>query len=1023
MKRKRPTRPSESSIKKQRTDSNAAQRPSYPLLQKYYRQVVTLRQYLASRLSRKRRKRLQQYGRKDGDESISHLLDTTLIGTFGHAQVEDSSFVGDDLTIFTQQLSNSDSSIALTPGSFKQTEILDFVIWLLFRRSVGVQRPKHILCQNFQRYITEHNYGPEPEIVPGIPGIYSVGPNEHVQTLRGHPWTFIPDLLGKGSERLIGDLLMDCGVFTPVGKSSNLIQLSGIPMCDLPIFRPEQDTHEPNDPAVGEQRDGPSKRGLADIRIVRHRMLYARAALNARGGTRFGLNQIHVLNRCRDIDSAEDTVHVMKYIFPAQFRLHNVLQSNVDNKDTTDPFRDYMLREQEISLQQKARLNAKKAVVASGHHRPPSTPKRLRGTIQTLVRRLRKRHSTCSYFAMLEHYCPRPSAGSGSADASIQLATDESNVSAFCRAAVFKVFPKALWGDGETGQHNARKVYQNIDRFVRLRRYESMSLHDVLQGMRLHDIGWLRSPKLDAGHSLSKTDYDKRKELMVELLYYLFDSFLIPLIRGHFHVTESNVHRNQLFYFRQDIWKQMSEPALNELKNDMLEECSPLAVDDLLARRALGVSHVRMLPKEHGMRPIINLRRRVQKLQRGKMVLGRSINSLMTPAFSVLNFEKTIHSKMLGSALFSIDDIFPRLQAYRRSLVQRGLKDKPLYFAKVDVQACFDTIPQERLLQLMENIINGDQYQVAKYSRAKLAGGHNKDTPGFSAKPTWKFLTKAVANDQHFDFQGEVKADVVEGRKGTVYVNGVNQRRETKQMVLSLLEEHVQTNLIKVGKRFYRQKKGIPQGSIVSSLLCSYFYAELERKYLGFIDDQSLLLRLIDDFLVISTERNVVERFMKTMHAGIPEFGVNIKAAKSRANFDVEVGGQSIEKVTDRDFPYCGNAIDTITLDLAKDKERRRKSNIADAVTVEYSKLPGQSFYRKTLNALKLQMHAMLLSTSYNSIDTVLSNLYHAFTEVAQKSYHYVKSLPSTQQPASKLMISKWFDPIHHPNIKTFSMR
>lgn len=52
-------------------------------------------------------------------------------------------------------------------------------------------------------------------------------------------------------------------------------------------------------------------------------------------------------------------------------------------------------------------------------------------------------------------------------------------------------------------------------------------------------------------------------------------------------------------------------------------------------------------------------------------------------------------------------------------------------------------------------------------------------------------------------------------------------------------------------------------------------------------------------------------------------------------------------------------------------------------------------------------MHAMLLSTSYNSLETVLSNLYHTFTEVAQKSYHYVKSLPSGQQPASKLMISK----------------
>lgn len=49
----------------------------------------------------------------------------------------------------------------------------------------------------------------------------------------------------------------------------------------------------------------------------------------------------------------------------------------------------------------------------------------------------------------------------------------------------------------------------------------------------------------------------------------------------------------------------------------------------------------------------------------------------------------------------------------------------------------------------------------------------------------------------------------------------------------------------------------------------------------------------------------------------------------------------------------------------------------------------------------------MLLSTSYNSVPTVLSNLHHAFTEVAQKSYHYIRSLPSSKQPADKLLISK----------------
>jgi hypothetical protein len=52
----------------------------------------------------------------------------------------------------------------------------------------------------------------------------------------------------------------------------------------------------------------------------------------------------------------------------------------------------------------------------------------------------------------------------------------------------------------------------------------------------------------------------------------------------------------------------------------------------------------------------------------------------------------------------------------------------------------------------------------------------------------------------------------------------------------------------------------------------------------------------------------------------------------------------------------------------------------------------------------------MLLSTSYNSLSTVLSNLRHCFTEVAQKCYYYIHSLPGSKQPASKLVIRK-YDP------------
>ena len=126
MKRKRPSRAAECAKKKQKLDKQSNERPSHALLKKYYPEVVTLRQYLASRLSKKRRRRLQQYGRdasSDVDTGVVSLLDATLVGSFKHVQVDDSSFVDDDITLFTQQLSEIEAAPSLTPGKFKQTEV------------------------------------------------------------------------------------------------------------------------------------------------------------------------------------------------------------------------------------------------------------------------------------------------------------------------------------------------------------------------------------------------------------------------------------------------------------------------------------------------------------------------------------------------------------------------------------------------------------------------------------------------------------------------------------------------------------------------------------------------------------------------------------------------------------------------------------------------------------------------------------------------------------------------------------
>lgn len=453
---------------------------------------------------------------------------------------------------------------------------------------------------------------------------------------------------------------------------------------------------------------------------------------------------------------------------------------------------------------------------------------------------------------------------------------------------------------------------------------ESQSL--ALMERQLGTIAWLIPPNVNPASKTANSDMQKRKEVFLEFIYYVFDSLLIPLIRSNFHVTESNVHRNRLFFFRHDVWRRLTEPSISTLKLNTFEEVKTATARKLLDARALGFSQIRLLPKISGFRPIVNLRRRVTKLQNGKVLLGRSINSVMAPVFNMLDYEKKKQSSLVGSALFSVGELYPKLKAFRDRLQLCKSRQNPFYFVKADVQSCFDTIPQRRIMMVMKNIASEDEYRIARYAEIKSSKTHSYSTEmGKYPIAARKFIATARATTDFENFDQFVDTRLAKGKKSTIFVDNVVQTTQRKDALLDLLEDHVERNIVKIGKKFFRQKVGIPQGSVLSSLLCSCFYAELEREHLGFLsDDESILLRLIDDFLLITTNQNHAKRFLQVMHGGLEEYGVKVNPAKSFVNFEITVNESRVPQIhRDTAFPYCGSMIDTKTLEITKDRDRR----------------------------------------------------------------------------------------------------
>lgn len=226
-----------------------------------------------------------------------------------------------------------------------------------------------------------------------------------------------------------------------------------------------------------------------------------------------------MLNRFPDLDDHQQTVHVMRHLFPRQYGLHNVFTSVVDRRETTMAFKDYTLREKEIHQAMCRELSEAKRTEESMLRWKQRVPKRLRGEPLALVNKLRKLNKRCSYTELLRHYCPiegldlsskpawRTSALQPKDDISMAAisAQDDANtpsstlkpqavqdtcftdmacptahVSAFCRAVVANVIPNAFWG----GDSNKSIIMSWIDHFVHLRRFESLTLHQVIENIQ-----------------------------------------------------------------------------------------------------------------------------------------------------------------------------------------------------------------------------------------------------------------------------------------------------------------------------------------------------------------------------------------------------------------------------------------------------------------------------------------------------------------------------------------------------------
>lgn len=515
------------------------------------------------------------------------------------------------------------------------------------------------------------------------------------------------------------------------------------------------------------------------------------------------------------------------------------------------------------------------------------------------------------------------------------------------------------WGRGS--EHNKRIVRNNVCRIINLRRFEKISLHELVQDLRLKDCdSWLSSNPPDS----------QSQKMLNDFVWWFYFSFIGGLLKNTFFITESAIFRNRTLYFRLDDWEQVCSPLINYLTNSLFTKVDVKNLGG--APLQLGHSSLRLLPKDNGVRPIVNLKRKWSSTN------GLSNNSILQNLFSVLTYEKTLFPDKIGSSVLSMNHVYTRIKHFRSRL---GPSIPKLYFVKVDIRACFDTIQQQKILEVINNIFSEDQYAIRKYAKTSSA----KARPNQISQ---QFKRQAYPSDEVPDFD-EFVAKLSKTLKNVIFSDQVKYTHVDREDLIILLKEHITQNYVKIGSNLYKQKNGIPQGSVLSPLLCSLFYADMDKQRLGFTQASgSLLIRLIDDFIFITTSHDDAKRFLKVMAEGSEEYGCYASIEKTLINFKFD----QVKQVVGHEFPWCGCLINTKTLEFKIDISRFTSIHTADTLTVDKTKKPGVFFCQKMFHMTRLRIHILHIDSKLNSRSTVLLNIYQALTLIGGKYVAYVNN-------------------------------
>lgn len=541
------------------------------------------------------------------------------------------------------------------------------------------------------------------------------------------------------------------------------------------------------------------------------------------------------------------------------------------------------------------------------------------------------------YSKILEKICP--SKKKIKFEEHLKLASGKKNVIHFIAIMIEKLLPFQIYGS----KQNKSVILKNIVKLINLPLHGSFPLIEATENFKLKHLDHL----LGESRCADRQSVDILNVLYSNFFKWLLEVLVPDIVASFFYCSEIS-GTTEIIFFKHSIWDEISKPFIKNYFKELLHENGQCRNHDSYLLSDYNHCRMRLVPKTAPceFRLITVPSKGVDAEEHLEFRINQVRN--VAPIQSVLKYLR-MKKKTHFTKLSSISGISDAISRFKRNLLEKFDILPNLYYMKFDIANCYDSVPRQKVIAVLKELLASKKdFYVRSYTYF--------DSKKLAVK------VKKIVNE-------------IEEPKGSdILIDQVRTYHFTPADVLKAVEIEIFRTSLYVNDICFLRKDGLFQGSSFSALLVDLIYDDLLLHYKEFESKpnvDSLILRIADDFLVISTSKTQIDDINRLAISGFKLYNASVKKEK--------IYLMSSQNSAEQHFTFCALRINIKKLEVLKESSSFNKPFV--------SLTSISQIYKRLNSILETRLSYKTLSSNINSVETILEQVKHITSNLAEISF------------------------------------